>query len=126
MGKERKPSSALSNIIVFPMLFLSGTFFPRFTMPEWLQHVSAFLPLTPIIDGIRMIATEGKASYEIGPQLGMIAIWAVIIYAIAFRVFPLGVSMRQITGNIWRNFLLRRSFPPFFNSKIRIASDLSI
>jgi ABC-2 type transport system permease protein len=69
------------------MLFLSGTFFPRFAMPEWLQQVSAFLPLTPIIDGIRMIATEGKHLWEIGPQIGLIAIWAVIIYAIAFRVF---------------------------------------
>jgi ABC-2 type transport system permease protein len=86
-AENENQAAPLSNIIVFPMLFLSGTFFPRFTMPEWLQNVSAFLPLTPIIDGIRMIATEGKHLTDLGPQLGMIAIWAVIIYAIAFRVF---------------------------------------
>jgi ABC-2 type transport system permease protein len=86
-AQNENQAAPLTNIIVFPMLFLSGTFFPRFAMPEWLQNVSAFLPLTPIIDGIRMIATEGKHLWEIGPQLGLIAIWAVIIYAIAFRVF---------------------------------------
>jgi ABC-2 type transport system permease protein len=86
-AKNENQAAPLANIIVFPMLFLSGTFFPRFAMPEWLQHVTAFLPLTPIIDGIRMIATEGKHLTQIGPQLGLIAIWAVIIYAIAFRVF---------------------------------------
>jgi ABC-2 type transport system permease protein len=86
-AKNENQAAPLSNIIVFPMLFLSGTFFPRFGMPQWLQHVSAFLPLTPIIDGIRMIATEGKHLTDLGPQLGLIAIWAVIIYAIAFRVF---------------------------------------
>ncbi len=86
-AKNENQAAPLANIIVFPMLFLSGTFFPRFSMPEWLQYVTAFLPLTPIIDGIRMIATEGKHLTEIGPQLGLIAIWAVIIYAIAFRVF---------------------------------------
>jgi ABC-2 type transport system permease protein len=86
-AKNENQAAPLSNIIVFPMLFLSGTFFPRFGMPEWLQQVSAFLPLTPIIDGIRMIATEGKHLTEIGPQIGLIAIWAIIIYAIAFRVF---------------------------------------
>jgi ABC-2 type transport system permease protein len=86
-AKNENQAAPLANIIVFPMLFLSGTFFPRFAMPEWLQHVTAFLPLTPIIDGIRMIATEGKHLTEIGPQLALIAIWAVIIYAIAFRVF---------------------------------------
>jgi ABC-2 type transport system permease protein len=86
-AKNENQAAPLANIIVFPMLFLSGTFFPRFAMPEWLQQISAFLPLTPIIDGIRMIATEGKHLWEIGPQIGLIAIWAVIIYAIAFRVF---------------------------------------
>jgi ABC-2 type transport system permease protein len=86
-AKNENQAAPLDNIIVFPMLFLSGTFFPRYTMPEWLQTVSAYLPLTPIIDGIRMIATEGKHLWEIGPQLGLIAIWAVIIYIIAFRVF---------------------------------------
>jgi ABC-2 type transport system permease protein len=86
-AKNENQAAPLSNIIVFPMLFLSGTFFPRFAMPQWLQHVTAFLPLTPIIDAIRMIATEGKHLTDIGPQLGLIAVWAVIIYAIAFRVF---------------------------------------
>jgi ABC-2 type transport system permease protein len=86
-AKNENQAAPLANIIVFPMLFLSGTFFPRFTMPVWLQHVSAYLPLTPIIDGIRMIATEGKHLTDIGPQIGLTAIWAVIIYAIAFRVF---------------------------------------
>ncbi|HSX18464.1 MAG TPA: ABC transporter permease [Candidatus Saccharimonadales bacterium] len=86
-AKNENQAAPLANIVVFPMLFLSGTFFPRYAMPEWLQHVTAFLPLTPIIDGIRMIATEGKHLTDIGPQLGLIAIWAVIIYAIAFRVF---------------------------------------
>jgi ABC-2 type transport system permease protein len=86
-AKNENQAAPLSNIIVFPMLFLSGTFFPRFGMPVWLQHVSAFLPLTPIIDGIRMIATEGKHLVDLGPQLGLIFIWAIVIYAIAFRVF---------------------------------------
>jgi ABC-2 type transport system permease protein len=86
-AKNENQAAPLANIVVFPMLFLSGTFFPRFAMPEWLQHITAFWPLTPIIDGIRMIATEGKHLTDIGPQLGLIGIWAVIIYAIAFRVF---------------------------------------
>ena len=86
-AKNERQAAPLSNIIVFPMMFLSGTFFPRFLMPEWLQNVSGLLPLTPVIDGIRMIATEGKHLWEIGPQLGLIGIWIIIIYVIAFRVF---------------------------------------
>lgn len=86
-AKNERQVAPLSNIIVFPMLFLSGTFFPRFLMPDWLQNISAFLPLTPIIDGIRLIATEGKSLIDILPQIGLIGAWIVVIYFIAFRVF---------------------------------------
>lgn len=86
-AKNERQAAPLSNIIVFPMMFLSGTFFPRYLMPDWLQHVSGLLPLTPIIDGIRLIATEGKHFTDILPQLGLIGIWIVVIYFIAFRVF---------------------------------------
>ncbi len=86
-AKNERQAAPLSNIVVFPMLFLSGTFFPRFLMPNWLQHVTTYLPLTPVIDGLRFLTTEGKNLWQIGPQLGLIAVWFVIIYAVAFRVF---------------------------------------
>lgn len=86
-AKNERQAAPLSNIIVFPMMFLSGTFFPRFLMPEWLQRLSDFLPLTPVIDGTRLIATEGAHLVNVLPQIGLIAAWTVIIYAIAFRVF---------------------------------------
>jgi len=86
-AKNERQAAPLANIIVFPMLFLSGTFFPRYAMPLWLQHATTYLPLTPVIDGVRLLATEGEHLVQIGPQLGIMAIWTVIIYAIAFRVF---------------------------------------
>lgn len=86
-AKNERQAAPLSNIVVFPMMFLSGTFFPRFIMPEWLQNISSALPLTPVIDGIRLIATEGKHLIDIAPQIGLVAAWMVVIYAIAFKVF---------------------------------------
>ena len=86
-SKNERQAAPLSNLIVFPMMFLSGTFFPRYAMPLWLQHISTYLPLTPVIDGIRLIATEGKHFTDILPQVGLIGAWTVVIYCIAFRVF---------------------------------------
>lgn len=86
-AKNERQVAPLANIVVFPMMFLSGTFFPRFLMPDWLQTASSFLPLTPVIDGIRLIATEGKHFVDLMPQLGLMALWMLVIYVIAFRVF---------------------------------------
>jgi ABC-2 type transport system permease protein len=86
-AKNERQAAPLSNIVVFPMMFLSGTFFPRFLMPDWLQTASAFLPLTPVIDGIRLILTEGQSLIDVSTQLWQILAWMVVIYLIAFRVF---------------------------------------
>lgn len=86
-AKNENQAAPLANLLTFPMLFLSGTFFPRYLMPEWLQNISSLLPLTPVIDGVRMIVTEGQTLIDIGAQVGLLVAWAVIIYAIAFKVF---------------------------------------
>ncbi len=86
-AKNENQSAPLSNLVAFPMMFLTGVFFPTYLMPEWLQAISRFLPLTPIIDGIRMIITENASLFALGPQLAIIGAWTVLIYAVAFKVF---------------------------------------
>jgi ABC-2 type transport system permease protein len=86
-ANDEKQSAPLGNLVSFPMMFLSGIFFPRFLMPEWLQQITTFIPLSPAIDGLRMIATEHKGLFDLGPQLGIMGAWMVLIYVIAFRVF---------------------------------------
>lgn len=86
-AKNENQAAPLTQIVALPMMFLSGTFFPRFLMPEWLQSITGFLPLTPFIDGVRQIITEGQTIFQLGPEVGLLAAWAVVIYAIAFKVF---------------------------------------
>jgi ABC-2 type transport system permease protein len=86
-AKNENQAAPLANLVSFPMMFLSGSFFPRFLMPQWLQRISDFLPLTPVIDGLRYILTESKTLFDLGPQLAIIAVWTVVIYIIAFKTF---------------------------------------
>lgn len=86
-AKNENQSAALTNIVAFPLMFLSGVFFPRFLMPEWLQNVTAFIPLTPIVDGMRFILTEGKGLLDLGPQFLILGAWGLVIYFVAIKVF---------------------------------------
>ncbi len=86
-AKNENQSAALTNIVSFPLMFLSGVFFPRFLMPEWLQGITGYLPLTPIIDGLRMIMTESKSLIDLAPQLGLMAVWVIVVYFIAIKAF---------------------------------------
>ena len=42
-------------LLIFPLIFLAGVFFPIQTAPEWLQVISKFNPLTYGVDAIRQI-----------------------------------------------------------------------
>lgn len=86
-AKNENQAAPLSQLVVLPMMFLSGVFFPTFLMPEFLQSIAKYIPLTPVVDSIRMVVTENASLLDLGPQIGIIAGWTVIIYLIAFRVF---------------------------------------
>ena len=51
--KEAEGADAAANAITFPMMFLSGTFWPRETLPDIMKVIATFMPLTYINDGLR-------------------------------------------------------------------------
>lgn len=77
----------LANIVTLPQFLLSGTFFPIDAFPSWLQPVCKALPLTYLNDALRKIAFEGAGILDISSHLLVLAVWGVIVYALASRFF---------------------------------------
>lgn len=86
-ARNENQAAPMAQLVALPMMFLSGVFFPTFLMPEALQNITRFIPLTPVIDSFRMIITEGRSVLELGSQLVIILVWLIVVYFIAFRVF---------------------------------------
>lgn len=86
-AKNENQAAPLAQLVTLPMMFLSGVFFPTFLMPEFLQNITKFIPLTPIIDSIRLVITENAQLADLGPQMAVIGAWTVIVYILAFRFF---------------------------------------
>jgi len=59
--KDPDGADAAANVITFPMMFLSGTFFPLSQMPLFLQSIARVLPLTYVSDGLRASMIFGQA-----------------------------------------------------------------
>lgn len=86
-ARTENQSAPIANLISMPMMFLSGTFFPTFLFPDWLQKISQFVPISPITISLRRIMTENAQITELLPQLGLIGIWILVIYLIAIKLF---------------------------------------
>ena len=74
------------NLFGFPQMLLSGTFFSVAVFPKWLQDICYFLPLTQFNNAMRKISFEGLHLYDTWKELGILAIWIIIIYAVLMRV----------------------------------------
>jgi len=63
--KDPDGADAAANVITFPMMFLSGTFFPISQMPQFLQTIAQVLPLTYVSDGLRAAMIFGQSQQAI-------------------------------------------------------------
>lgn len=87
VAKNSTQSDILGQIVFIASLAVSGVWFPRALLPEFMQNITAFFPLTPVIEGIRAITTEGATLMMLLPEIGIIAAWGVVVYTIGIRVF---------------------------------------
>ena len=87
IARTEEAASAAVNLIVLPMAFLSGVFFPIDDMPGWVQGVASFMPMrhlsTGLLDVLVRDATVGAILVPLAVLLG----FAAVVTLVATRVF---------------------------------------
>jgi ABC-2 type transport system permease protein len=84
VANEAESAAAAANFIMFPMMFLAGSFFPIEMMPGFLQRIARILPLYYVNEGLRasMVSVDNTAALR---DAAMIGVFAAV-------VFVLGIS----------------------------------
>jgi ABC-2 type transport system permease protein len=80
-------ANGMTSVIQFPMMFLSGTFFPIDEMPDVLQAVARVIPLTYLSDALRQVMVGGAAFAPLWVCFAVLAGWLVVCLGIAARKF---------------------------------------
>ena len=86
-AKDQETAVMLMTTIMFPMMFLSGVFFPIEQMPWFMQTISQFLPLTYVADALRKVMVLGADIPAISTELTILITFGVVMTAIAVPVF---------------------------------------
>jgi ABC-2 type transport system permease protein len=87
VSRKQESATALAQLISFPMLFLSGVFFPLDRSPVWLQDVAKALPLTYLADGLRQVMAYGASLTSLWGDLLALVLTTAIGLALAVRFF---------------------------------------
>lgn len=86
LAKAERDSSVVSNLIITPLTFLCGTFFPLERLPEFLQYFAWCTPVTPGVYALRALTLGYPLS---GAVIGLILFWTL------FSVFLAGYFLQH-------------------------------
>jgi ABC-2 type transport system permease protein len=86
-ARDAETASGISNVVVFPMLFLGGVFFPVENAPDWLRPITQIIPVTYLADALREIVIDGATIADVWVSALVMIVTAVIGMLIAVRFF---------------------------------------
>ena len=76
-------ANGMTSVIQFPMMFLSGTFFPIDQMPDVLRTISRIIPLTYLSDALRQVMVDGAAFAPLWLCAVVLVGWLVACFGVA-------------------------------------------
>jgi ABC-2 type transport system permease protein len=86
-ARTEESANALVSVVQFPLMFLSGIFFPITFMPSWLQPIASLLPLTYLGDALRQVMVGGSAYAPLIVDVGVLAAWLGACFLLSARFF---------------------------------------
>jgi len=85
--KTIEAASGLTNAVLMPMWVVSGVFFSSQRFPEVVQPLIQALPLTALVDAMRVIMLQGAGLAALAPQVGIMAFWMLLCFPAALKLF---------------------------------------
>jgi len=86
-AKDQETATMMMMTIMFPMMFLSGVFFPVQQMPWYMQDVSKLIPLSYATTALRKVLVLGAGIPDISSEIAVLAAFGVVFTAIAIPLF---------------------------------------
>jgi ABC-2 type transport system permease protein len=87
MSGDQASGTMIVNLLMFPMMFLGGVFYPIQQMPGFMQIIAQFIPITYAADAMRKIILLNAGIGDILFQIIILIAFGVVTMAIAVPLF---------------------------------------
>ena len=78
-------ASAIANLVIFPLYFISGVFIPD--IPEGLATIAGFFPLRPFLLSLSAVFDPAASGAPDWSNLAVVVAWGVVAAALSVRYF---------------------------------------
>ena len=91
--KTTESFGLLMQVIISPMLFISGAFFPLTNVPQWMKIIANINPLAYGVDVLRQIILNNQVTDNISNNLFLHSISTNILFLIIFSIIMVGAAV---------------------------------
>lgn len=95
-----KRAEALNTVLNGVLVLLGGVAYPVTVLPDWLQTLSAYCPLTYALEGMRGALLKGHGLKQLAPQLGALFFFSIILFSLSLLGFHLALRRAKVTGTL--------------------------
>ena len=83
----QESAQTITQLVVLPMAFLGGSFFPLDITPRWLQIIANIFPLKHLNAAMLNVMVRGQGPASVLPQIGILLAFALVASLLAARLF---------------------------------------
>ncbi|MDQ7065588.1 MAG: amidohydrolase family protein [candidate division KSB1 bacterium] len=87
VARDTKTAPAITNVLFFPMMFLSGAAVPFFMLPGWLQTIARFLPATYVVEILQGVMVRGESLSTLGLPVAILLLSGVLAFLVNALLF---------------------------------------
>lgn len=88
-AKSYDTAAPITSAVALPLTFLSNIFYPLDILPEILQKIAKFLPITYLADGLRQAYLYPFDFYLVGKDILILTIWLIAMLITTVSLFRL-------------------------------------
>ena len=92
----------MTHIIQASFLLVSGVYYPISVLPEWMQVLARFTPVTYVLDGARATIIDGAGNETLGQYLIPLVIMGAICIPLGVWAFIRAERYAKATGKLKR------------------------
>ncbi|MCC9306332.1 ABC transporter permease [Kitasatospora sp. RB6PN24] len=87
LAKTEEAANGINQVVILPMSFLSGAFFPLDNTPSWIQQLSHVFPLRYLVTSAQSVLSRGGGLGDALPTMGGLLLFTLVVSALAWRLF---------------------------------------
>lgn len=92
----------MTSVVQASFLLISGVYYPITVLPEWMQSIAVFSPVTYVLDGVRAAILDGKPVSELSAYIVPLVLLGIVLLPVGIRAFKTAENYAKRSGKLKR------------------------